>query len=58
MIGGPLAGLKGNLLEIFSWYEERKSYIKLHPNTRRLVEDILGRIKNKLGEVIVNEINR
>ena len=49
---------KGNLLEIFSWYEERKSYIKLHPNTRRLVEDILGRIKNKLGEVIVNEINR
>lgn len=40
---------KGNLLEIFSWYEERKSYIKLHPNTRRLVEDILGRIKISLG---------
>ena len=32
---------KGNLLEIFSWYEEHKNYIKLHPNTRKLVEDIL-----------------
>lgn len=39
----------GNLLEIFSWYEEHKSYIKLHPNTRRLVEDILSRVQNKLG---------
>ena len=49
---------KGNLLEVFSWYEEHKNYIKLHPNTRKLVEDILGRIKNKLGEVMANEINR
>ena len=49
---------KGNLLEIFSWYEEHKNYIKLHPNTRKSVEDILGRIQNKLGEVMANEINR
>ena len=49
---------KGNLLEVFSWYEEHKNYIKLHPNTRKLVEDILGHIKNKLGEVMTNEINR
>ena len=49
---------KGNLLEIFSWYEEHKNYIKLHPNTRKLVEDILSRIQNKLGEVMANEINR
>lgn len=41
---------KGNLQEIFKWYDEHKNYMKLHPNTRKKVEEILGRIKNKLDE--------
>lgn len=32
--------------------------MKLHPNTKRRVEDILNRIRNKLGEVMDNEIER
>lgn len=41
---------KGNLNEIFSWYEEHKNYIKLHPNARKTVEFILDQIKTKLEE--------
>lgn len=41
---------KENLYEIFSWYDEHKQYMKLHKNTRKQVEDILGRIKKKLDE--------
>ena len=39
---------KGNLKEIFNWYDEHKNYMKLHPNTRKKVEEILGKIKEKL----------
>lgn len=39
---------KGNLQEIFKWYDEHKNYMKLHPNTRKNVEEILGKIKEKL----------
>lgn len=39
---------KGNLQEIFKWYGEHKDYIKLHPNTRKKVEEILNKIKDKL----------
>ena len=39
---------KGNLQEIFNWYDEHKNYMKLHPNTRKKVEEILGKIKEKL----------
>lgn len=46
---------KDNLYEIFSWYEARKDYIKLSNNTRKTVEDILDKIKNKLNEVEKNE---
>lgn len=42
---------KGNLYEIFDWYEGRKDYIKLGPNTRTLVEDILSKIRTKLDEL-------
>ena len=38
---------KGNLDEIFEWYEKHKD-MKLHPETRKLVEEILGRIKKEL----------
>lgn len=41
---------KGKLTEIFSWYDAHKKYIKLHNNTRSIVEEILGLIKDKLKE--------
>lgn len=37
----------GNLAEIFDWYDKHKN-MRLHPKTRRTVEDILDRIKQKL----------
>lgn len=42
---------KGDLTEIFKWYDEHKDYIKLSESTRKKVEDILDKIKNKLEEV-------
>lgn len=41
---------KGNLYEIFDWYDKHKGYMKLHTDTRELVEEILGKIKDKLDE--------
>lgn len=41
---------KENLTEIFTWYEERKDYIKLSEKTRKTVEDILEKIRLKLEE--------
>lgn len=41
---------KGDLYEIFDWYDKHKTYMVLHENTRELVEEILGRIKDKLDE--------
>lgn len=40
---------KGNLSEIFNWYDEHSSYIKLAPKTREIVEDILWDIRGRLG---------
>lgn len=34
--------------EIFEWYEAHKNYMKLHPKTRKKVEDILAGIKKEL----------
>lgn len=42
---------KDNLYEIFTWYETRKKYIKLHPDTRKAVESILDKIKAKLEDI-------
>lgn len=39
---------KGDLTEIFKWYEEHKEYIKLSEKTRRGVENILNMMKAKL----------
>lgn len=41
----------GNLREIFSWYDERKDYIKLSDSTRKHVDDILDKMKVKLDEL-------
>ena len=40
----------GNLYEIFDWYESHKKRMILSKNTRELVEQILGQIKEKLDE--------
>ena len=40
---------KGDLTEIFSWYDEHKEHIKLAKNTRKMVEYILSLMKDKLG---------
>ena len=42
---------KGNLDEIFSWYDEHKNYIKLSDKTRQCVESTLSKIKEKLEEL-------
>jgi hypothetical protein len=39
---------KGDLHEIFNWYDQHKDYMKLSTNTRKKVEDILDKIKTKL----------
>lgn len=36
--------------EIFNWYKEHSKYMKLAPDTRKTVEDILNKIKAKLNE--------
>lgn len=41
---------KGDLTEIFKWYDERKDYIKLSEKTRKEVESVLRMIKEKLSE--------
>ena len=38
-----------NLYEIFDWYEKHKD-MKLHPKTRKLVEDILEKIREELDK--------
>ena len=42
---------KGNLREIFKWYDEHKDYMKLGPLTRKAVEYILDTIYEKLDEL-------
>lgn len=44
----------GNLREIFKWYDEHKN-MKLSDKTRETVEDILGKIKDKLDELESDE---
>lgn len=41
---------KGDLKEMFTWYNERKHYMKLNNKTRIVVTDILKRIELKLSE--------
>ena len=42
---------KGNLYEIFKWYDEHKDYMKLSDKTRDTVEYILSKMKEKLDEI-------
>ena len=43
--------IKGDLSEMFAWYKDHEAYIKLHNNTRSIVEEILEMIRTKLAEV-------
>ena len=45
---------KGDLNEIFNWWEEHEEYIKLSVKTRQIVVDILSSIKIKLKEMEKN----
>jgi hypothetical protein len=38
----------GNLYEIFDWYKSKKKNMILHENTKKLVEEILDKIKAEL----------
>lgn len=40
----------GDLYEIFDWYDKHKGHMKLHEDSRDLIEEILGRIRAKLDE--------
>ena len=42
---------KQKLTEIFDWYAMNKPKMVLHQNTLQLVENILTKLRNKLGEV-------
>ena len=44
---------KGDLSEIFSWYDKHQKYIKLAPNTRKTVEDILWALRGRLGYNVI-----
>lgn len=41
----------GNLTEIFKWYDEHKDYMKLSDYTRKMVENILSKIREKLAVI-------
>ena len=45
----------GNLYEIFDWYKSHKNNMILHENTKKLVEELLDRIKKELNKEAVNE---
>ena len=40
----------GDLTTIFKWYDEHKEYMQISDKTRKKVEDILDKIKQKLEE--------
>jgi predicted small metal-binding protein len=40
----------GNLYEIFDWYKAHIKKMILHKNTKKLVEDILDKIKKELDK--------
>ena len=41
---------KGDLTEIFNWYDDHKDYMKLGKKTRVIVENILAKIREELDE--------
>lgn len=39
---------ESNLYEIFNWYDEHKTFMNLHPNTKKFAETLLEKIKGEL----------
>ncbi len=46
---------KGNLYEIFSWYDKHRDYMKLSAKTRNTVEGLLEKMQKKLDELEFKE---
>lgn len=42
----------GDLYEVFDWYDKHKDHMKLHKDTKDLVEEILSEIRAKLDETM------
>ena len=42
--------ITGNLYEIFDWYKVHTKKMILHENTKKLVEEILDKIKKELDK--------
>ena len=49
---------KGDLYEIFNWYDDHRGTIQMHPKTKKTVEDILSKIKEKLDGGLGDGNNR
>ena len=47
----------GELWEIFSWYNQNKAYMQLSSKTRKTVEDILLKMREKLDESLKEKPN-
>ena len=43
----------GNLYEIFDWYKSHKKNMILHDKTKKLVEELLDRIKEELDKEVI-----
>lgn len=43
----------GNLYEIFEWYKSHKKNMILHEKTKKLVEELLDRIKEELDKEVI-----
>lgn len=46
---------KGDLFEIFNWFDNNTEKILLHENSRKTVDDIMSKIKTKLEELDGNK---
>lgn len=47
---------KGDLFEIFNWYDKHRDYIQLHKETRRTVEFILSMMERELDAMLNKEV--
>lgn len=42
---------KGDLNEMFMWWDEHKDYIRLHPNSKKTIVEVLVQIGEKISEL-------
>ena len=41
----------GNLYEIFDWYAKHRDGIQMNDTSRKIIEDILNKIRTKLDDI-------